>query len=121
MEQTLRDSDSGATVMRIAIAAGPDAPAPAGSILGPFGVDLARGLVLIVDGTPSDLIAYKTCLPAGCLADLPLDEARLAALRGGETLVVSLRPSDNPENEITLTFSLNGFGDALTRVQAAAP
>ncbi len=119
MEQSVRDSKSGATVMKIAIAAGRAAPEPKGTIIGPFGVDLAQGVDLSVDGAPAGKLGYRTCVQGGCIADLSLDEVRLAAFRGGETLVVTIRPADNPEKDIALTFPLAGFGDALARLQSA--
>jgi invasion protein IalB len=110
--------------MRMTIAAGGGRPAPVGTLVGPFGVDLAQGVALSVDGAETGRIAFQTCLQIGCIAPLALDEAQVAALRGGQTLVALIRPSDNPTSEISLSFSLMGFGDALGRLQggaAAAP
>jgi invasion protein IalB len=120
MEQSVTDSASGATVMRLTIAAGSDRPVPVGTIIGPFGVDLAQGLTLSVDGAEAWQIAFLTCLQIGCVANLVLDEAEVAALRAGTTLVAMIRPSDNPTSEISLSFALDGFGDALARLQGGA-
>lgn len=124
MEQSVTDSASGATVMRLTIATGADMPAPVGTIVGPFGVDLAQGIGLSVDGVEAGRVSFLTCLQIGCVANLALDEAQVAAFRGGESLVAVVHPSDNPAAAISLTFSLGGFADALARLQAgtgAAP
>lgn len=120
MQQAVTDKATNAVVMRFVVEPGREGAAPVASIIGPFGVDLAQGLDLSVDGGPVRDLAFRTCLQVGCIATLPLDEPLAAELRAGTSLVVSIWPSDNPTGTITLPVSLSGFGDALGRLQALA-
>ena len=89
------------------------------TIIGPFGVDLAQGLGIVVDGTPVETVPFKTCLQVGCIGYLTLDAQHLDILRGGAGLTVVIKPSDNPEKEMALPISLAGFADAFARTMAA--
>ncbi|QYZ70380.1 invasion associated locus B family protein [Neotabrizicola shimadae] len=118
MQQAVTDNATKAVVMRFVVEPAGQGAAPVASIIGPFGVDLAQGLDLSVDGGPVRDLAFRTCLQVGCIATLPLDDALSADLRRGTALVVSVWPSDNPTGTISLPVSLSGFGDALDRLQA---
>lgn len=123
MEQTVNDSQSGAVVLRMVIRSGQTTPDPVATLIGPFGVDLAQGLSVSVDGGTPETLAFRTCLSGGCIATLPLDAARLEAFRAGQTLTTVIRPVDDPSVTMSLPISLAGFTAALERLQAstAAP
>jgi len=94
----------------------PDGDGLTGVMILPFGLALAKGVLLKVDDAgPGDLIAFSTCLPAGCLVPLQLDADMVAALRKGNTL--SLLVSDRGGQPLELAISLVGFAAAYDRVQ----
>ena len=119
MEQAAKDQQSGSAVLRFIVASGQAGADPVATIIGPFGVDLAQGLGIVVDGTPVETVPFKTCLQVGCIGYLTLDEQHLDILRGGASLTVVIKPSDNPEKEMALPISLAGFADAFARTTAA--
>lgn len=89
-----------------------------GAIVLPFGLRLGAGVTLEIDESPvGQVLPFSTCLPAGCIVPLALDDAATQALRSGETLTLSATIDDSGE---TLSFSvpLAGFTSGLERTTA---
>lgn len=89
-----------------------------GTLLTPFGVDLAKGVVLRLDkdGPP---LPFKTCLPSGCVVPLQFGEEALRALRSHKVLHISFVTAADGRT-IDLRVSLNGVGSALDRLKVLA-
>jgi invasion protein IalB len=88
-----------------------------GNIVMPFGLDLASGLSFVVDGAGAPKpLAFKTCLPSGCIVPAVFDKATLSALKAGKQLRLTGRSADDPTKPVNLTVSLKGLGPALDRV-----
>ncbi|UTU55382.1 invasion associated locus B family protein [Mesorhizobium ciceri] len=76
-----------------------------GSAMGPWpATSCFRGLLLdagaslqIDDGPSLDVLRFSTCVPAGCIVQLTLDEGTVAALRGGAALKSEVRSTDQKE------------------------
>lgn len=95
----------------------PKASAVAGTLLLPFGLDLAKGVTLQIDGgAVMASLPFRTCLPAGCLVGLDFNAKSVAALRAGTNLKVNVFPVNG--QAMTLSVSLNGFPKALDRTIA---
>ena len=66
---------------------------------------------------PMSPLSFRTCLPAGCVVPLDLDQASVAGLRAGTTLTLTAKPT-NTEKDLAFAISLNGFSAGLDRVEA---
>ncbi len=62
-------------------------------------------------------LPIRTCLPAGCVVPIGLDQTSVDALRAGTTLTLTAKASDT-EQDVAFTISLNGFSAGLDRVEA---
>lgn len=87
-----------------------------GTLVLPFGLKLDAGVELAVDEDGArDALRFSTCLPDGCLVPLLFDKSTVAALRAGETLIVTA-VANSGEQEVVFSISLAGFSSALDRV-----
>ncbi|QND46658.1 invasion associated locus B family protein (plasmid) [Rhizobium lusitanum] len=97
----------------------PDGSAVA-TLLLPFGIVLDSGVTPNVDDQPPfKPVRFRTCLPTGCIALLPIDAATLAKLRNGSRL--NLRVTADADKPLSFPVSLQGFSAALDRVAALSP
>jgi invasion protein IalB len=86
-----------------------------GSLILPFGLDLTVSPRLSVDKAASpDGIAYKTCLPTGCIVPLVLGADWVPVLRAGTSLGVSAKSVDG--QDANFAISLKGLGSAMDRM-----
>lgn len=98
--------------------------APAGNIVSgtlvlPFGLALDSGVTLQIDETPEmQPVRFRTCIPAGCLANVSFDAATIVALRAGSALKVKTTADGGAAAPFSI--SLQGFGTALDRVATLA-
>ena len=91
----------------------------AGNLVLPFGLQLYSGASLQIDeGQPMAAQRFSTCVPAGCIVPLTLDEGTVAALRGGSALKIKVRSTD--EKDVVLSVSLKGLAPALDRLGVLA-
>jgi invasion protein IalB len=118
MQQQEVDGKSRQRVLAIELSPGPGGTK--GTLLMPFGLDLAAGVSLALDGGANGKsLPFKTCLPAGCVVPLALDPAIISALKGGKLLKLSARAADNSGNKpAVFSVSLKGFGPAFDRTAA---
>lgn len=81
------------------------------SVLVPLNVILVKGLGLKIDD--GDLVTFDfiRCSAEGCLASIDLDEARIAALRGGSQALFIYYFEET--QGVGVPVSLAGFGDGL--------
>lgn len=86
-----------------------------GNLALPFGLALAKGVTLKVDDKPLDgSYGFSTCLIAGCLVPLSVDETMLGDLQGAATLGVSAFALDSGR-EVAFAIPLGGFTSAMNR------
>jgi len=87
-----------------------------GSAILPFGLALASGVILQVDDEAASApsLAFRTCLPGGCIVPLSFDAPAIVALRAGAAL--QLKAVSDDGREIPFSISLKGFSTALDRV-----
>ena len=78
-------------------------------VLAPLGILLPSGLGLKVDTTDMGRAGFVRCVPAGCVAEVILDDKLLNALRTGTTATFII--FQTPEEGIGIPISLSGFGD----------
>ncbi|MEF0943928.1 invasion associated locus B family protein [Rhizobium sp. BR 362] len=87
------------------------------TLLLPFGIVLDSGVTPNVDDQPPvKPVRFRTCLPAGCIALLPIDSPTLAKLRVGSRL--NLKVITDADKELSFQVSLHGFSAAFDRVVA---
>lgn len=102
-------------VLAVELTATEAGQAATGALVLPFGLRLDDGAVVAVDeGAPTPVLRFSTCLPAGCLVPLSLDQEAVAAMRAGTKLSVTAVANDTGR-QVTFPVSLNGFGSALAR------
>jgi invasion protein IalB len=89
-----------------------------GTLVLPFGLRLADGVVLQVDDQPTlDALPFTTCLPAGCIVQVAFDGTMLKSLRSGTALKLTARAHDSGQN-VLFGVSLKGFSAAQDRAAA---
>lgn len=116
MSQELRQQDSNQRVLLISIVPAVDAAAPRATIIAPFGLNLSKGVRVLVDENDIAAVPFATCLPAGCVAYLDLESATLDKLRASETAQIVLQPRQSEES-LLVTISLAGFTAAWRRLE----
>ncbi|MGV1760851.1 invasion associated locus B family protein [Rhizobium sp. A22-96] len=90
------------------------------TLLLPFGIVLDPGVTPNVDDQPAlKPVRFRTCLPTGCIALLPVDSATLAKLRAGSRL--NLKVIGDPDKALSFQVSLRGLSAALDRVGVLSP
>ena len=81
----------------------------------PFGILFAQGVTPQIDeAKPLSPVAFRTCLPNGCIATFAVDAATLKRLRAGTSL--KLQVTTAAETPLSFTVSLKGLGAALDRL-----
>jgi invasion protein IalB len=82
----------------------------------PFGLALEAGMTFQVDDGPvSKPAPFSTCLPAGCIVKVLLDQPTLDALRGGTSVKLTAKALESGQT-VLLGLSLKGFSTALDRL-----
>ncbi|MBS0548037.1 MAG: invasion associated locus B family protein [Proteobacteria bacterium] len=79
----------------------------------PLGINVAEGIQLQVDAGKTEKYPVQTCTNAGCLANVPLKDALLAAMRAGTILKVIMQ--DGAKRSITIEVPLLGFSLAYDK------
>lgn len=114
LSQQQVDAQSRQRMLAIELAAVADGKAE-GALVLPFGLALEKGVVMRVDeGKPLPALAFRTCLPAGCVVPVSFDTAMVTALRKGKQL--QLEAVADGGNPISFSVSLSGLAGALDRV-----
>lgn len=113
MQQELTAKQTGQRVLAVELR--PAGAGAEGIFVLPFGLALAKGAIFqIDDGAVAAPIAFRTCLPTGCIAPVRFDIKTLTALRRGTALKVKVMP-DGGGAGMQWSVSLKGFGTALDR------
>ncbi|HWK64106.1 MAG TPA: invasion associated locus B family protein [Rhizobiaceae bacterium] len=114
LSQQQVDAQSRQRMLAIELGASSDGKAQ-GALMLPFGLALEKGVVLRVDdGEPLPSLAFRTCLPAGCVVPVSFDTATIASLRKGKQL--QLEAVADGGKPISFSISLAGLGGALDRL-----
>jgi invasion protein IalB len=88
-----------------------------GMLLMPFGLLLSNGITLQIDDKPPGKpIAFRTCVPNGCVVPLSFDKSTVDAQRAASNLKIAAATSDTNET-VRFSVSLKGFGAALDRTR----
>ena len=80
---------------------------------------LPDGVTLALGDAPLRSVPWRTCDPAGCLADAPLEEGLLQALRRERSAEVTLTLVEGVR--VRLSASLLGFSAAFDALDPPAP
>ena len=79
------------------------------TVIVPLETLLPAQLTISIDGAPGKRYNYSFCSPVGCVAQIGLTEADIAAMKKGSTATLSLVPAPAPDQTVKLTLSLKGF------------
>lgn len=88
---------------------------PVLEVVTPLGINLQKGIVLIVDETESFKTKLLSCDLDGCRSYLELRGGLLTALRLGLKLDITVQTSKSRE-VVSFPVSLLGFSDAVAKV-----
>jgi len=80
------------------------------TVVAPLGIFLLPGVKVSV-GSATKTVSYKTCLPGGCVATLPIDRSLADAMTKNADIQVSVGTGDG--KTVPLNFPLAGFSDAM--------
>lgn len=86
-----------------------------GTLLMAFGLALAQGVSLEIDGAAGPALTFSTCLPTGCIVPTAFDAAMVDRLKAGAVLNV-MATAANPPRPVPFRVSLSGFTAALNRM-----
>lgn len=113
MNQILRQRDTGKTLLTISLRT--ESTGAALTMIAPFGLKLSEGLRLEITDKPVLKMAFRTCLPAGCVAvnEIPIELINKMAAAADATIVM-VGSANN--QEIKVTVSLAGFTAAWNRL-----
>jgi invasion protein IalB len=114
MAQELSQPETGQRVLTVALQSGPDEQAGL-TLITPFGLRLSAGVAIDIDAVRLIQIAFRTCLPQGCVATEVLDKELIDRLTAG-TIATAMITSDEGGPPIAIEVSLNGFAAAWTRL-----
>ena len=107
---------NGRRVLAIELQVGAD-NAITGNLILPFGLLLESGVTLQIDEQETMApFAFRTCLPAGCVVPLGLDQASVDALRNGSVLKLIAKSSDAAQ-DVAFAISLKGFSASVDRIK----
>jgi invasion protein IalB len=79
------------------------------TIVVPLETLLTQQLTLSVDGQNARRYPFTFCNAAGCVARVGFTEAEVAQFKRGSVATVRLVPAAEPDVEVVLNMSLNGF------------
>ena len=106
--ETVKANDK--PVMVVIVAYSPKRERVAAMIDVPLGMHIPTGLEVRANGTTKK-VDFEQCLPTGCRAMLPIDDALLAALKSGAPAAIAGRGSNGAN--IELPISTAGFKEAF--------
>lgn len=112
--QNLAQEQSGQRVLAVEFEPLADG-ALAGTLVLPFGLALADGIGVEIDGTAlGEPLPLAVCYDYGCIADLEYGDGEIDALRAGATLRMVGTIADSGES-VAFSISLTGITSALDR------
>jgi len=85
------------------------------TMITPLGVDLAKGVAVVVDEIPLIEVGYVTCRQGGCIVRASLDGTILQTMQAGVAAKVAIGALDG--STLDVPVSLNGFTAAWQRLQ----
>ncbi len=107
--------ENGQRLLAVEIGVGSDGAVA--TLLLPFGILFEPGVTpQIDDQAPLPPVRFRTCLPRGCIAVMPTDQATLDRMRTGSTLKLIVTTAAN--TSMTFPVSLSGLTAALDRLSA---
>jgi len=113
MTQELRQQSTGQRVLVVSVGATEDGSDI--NIVAPFGLDLSKGLQISIADEVLSHMWFWTCLPAGCVAQGPLEASLLERLKDGDTAMIHLTQTN--AQGVDLGVSLAGFTAAWKRLK----
>lgn len=114
--QTLRQQN-GQRVLALELTPAKDGSL-SGTLLLPFGLALDKGVTTALDeAAPGAPMAFKTCLPSGCVVPVTIAAAGVKGYRSAAKIKLNAIASDTGKM-MSFSLSLNGFSPAHDRTMA---
>ncbi|MBV0910748.1 invasion associated locus B family protein [Rhodobacteraceae bacterium ASV31] len=112
---TITSAENNQAILSISLQEAPADASPTLIVQLPFGLDLPRGIDLVVDDGASWTFEISTCLQTGCFVVNEAEQEMIDAMIGGGTLGVAMRASNGAETRMNVTLS--GFSRAFERLE----
>jgi invasion protein IalB len=122
VEQQMVLRQNGKAIPLITLAftpAGSGAPSHVANVLAPLDVLLPSGIVLSVDASSGATLPYTFCDVSGCLSIGSPADGFIRAAQSGKVGHAALQLING--RKITINFSLNGLGHALSALDSGIP
>ena len=118
--QLANNQDTNQRVLLVSIAFIPSRNSYFMQVIVPLGVALARGITLAAGENTLTGVKYSRCERDGCYVEVALPEPTVASLSSmTENTTITIIPYGQGD-PITLPLSVNGFSEAIGRMQAQA-
>lgn len=112
MSQELLQQESRQRVLLFAVSA--DGEAAKATLILPFGLLLSEGISIEVEEAEIARLAFRTCLPAGCIVELDITDDILGQFESAESAGVLM--TANGGQPFRTDVSLKGFSAAYRRL-----
>ena len=111
--QSLPMTNTGQATVAVHVAS--DTKKPTMFVLVPLGIYLPAGLTVQFGQDAARKVALHNCDSTGCLAEIELAEAEIAAMSKGQALTVSVQ--DTSKQPITVQVPNTGFAAAYAKIK----
>ena len=108
--QLLKDNEGNPT-MEFSVVKLPDGlqAAAGATAIAPLQTLLTQQVTIQVDSGQAKRYPFKFCTKIGCIAQIGLTKAEIAAFKKGNKAVISIVPAGAPDQRVSLNLSLKGF------------
>jgi invasion protein IalB len=114
MSQQILDQRSRQPVLQLILGRAPSGKGHQLVAVMPLGVTVPPGIAIQIGETKRN-VAFTQCLPGGCVAPLPVDDAFLRVLKSGKDGRVGV--VDRRGQTVAVPFSLKGFVGAFDKME----
>lgn len=114
MSQQIVDQQSRQPILQLILGRAPSGKGHQLVAIMPLGVTVPPGIAIQIGETKRN-VAFIQCLPGGCVAPLPVDDALLGALKSGKEGRVGV--VDRRGQTVAVPFSLKGFAGAFDKME----
>lgn len=120
--QLLKDGEGNPT-MEFSIIKLPDGlqAAAGATAIAPLQTLLTQQVTIQVDSGQAKRYPFKFCTQIGCIAQIGLTKAEIAAFKKGNKATVSIVPAGAPDQRVNLELSLKGFTAGFDSLHPGGP
>lgn len=110
--QELSQTEGSQRVLRVALQSAPEGATL--TLVTPFGLLISEPVTIDIAQSSMAEVPFRTCLPAGCIATSPIDQATVEQMEAGGEATVSMTSTNG--QTLSVAVSLAGFSSAWARL-----